>query len=266
MSNSLETILELYEALNEYEYIPQNNKDYVRAVDLCALRMELDLPRNLIASMNKFDRKHFVIKFDELLKYKPFLGNSKKIDEDLMKLARIFPYQLQRGLLPIDGFTKHSTNAIHYDLLMYLQLGIKQEDEVCEIGTLNGYLAAIIGNNCKSVTSFNLYPELHGLPDKNLELAKYDKNNIKIINDACPYGNTLHCSRFLKKFDKIYSNFAMREHQYEAAKRMLKPDGILITKVKIGSKYPLMRYRYDDDSLAVFTYPFLTLGDELNFN
>ncbi len=271
MRGLLESFFRLNQELQQYETGPSTNSEFVDCLELCALRAGTNLPKSLMSAIRQIDRRHFVVKFDEIIEYAfQALNIPKKKaanDSGIISKMKMLPYSLRKSSVAVDFNHRHFTNNIEYDLFLYAALHLKKDDDVCEIASVNGYLPALIGLNCKNVTMLNLLPELHGMPEKNLELAGYAKGNIEIINDCCPYGNTLHAKNLENRFDKIYSNIPLNPAQYSSAKKMLKENGTFISPVKIRKmESRIMHYGGEDTAIATLSQDLFCLDDEINFN
>lgn len=271
MKIDFESFLKFRDQLHAYEHEPRTNDEFAYALEVCSLNAGINLPNELLKTVRKFDVKHFVAKLDDILEEislgselpVELLKKDPQVMDDLMAL----PYSLNQMAMALDMKKKHFANTIFYDMFLYNAINAKKDDDVCEIASLNGYLPALIGMSCRSVTMFNLTEDLHGLPENNFKLAGYDLGNITIINDSCPYRKTLHDKSFRKKFSKVYSNLPLTPSQYSDAKKLLKPKGILFTPVvSKESEVELMYFDGKDNLLATLDQSLPTLEEELKFN
>lgn len=176
MDDHLKSFLFLAEIAYNSTIRITSNLERVNTLEKLANDAQCHIPKTFFDAMRKIDFRHFVIKFDDLMEH---ASKESGIPLELIVKDKIIAEEANsliyaiKMIVPLDTKLKHFSNEIGYDALIYSLLGLKQKDDVCEIVSCNGYLPALIGFNCNSVTSFNLFPELHCLPESNLKLAGY---------------------------------------------------------------------------------------------
>lgn len=271
MKIGFESFMKFRDELMVYENSPKTNDEFVYALEICSLRIEISLPKELFETLKKVDIRHFVAKLDDILeevsKSSNVPMNEIRSDKEAMRDLIALPYSLSGMAMALDMENNIYSNPILYDLFVYNFLEINKDDEVCEIASLNGYLPALIGMNCSKVTMLNLTANIHGLPENNLKLAGYSLGNITIINDSCPYRRTLHDKTLQGKFSKIYSNIPLTPSQYSSAKKLLKPNGVMfVPAVFRKSEIDMMYYNGEDNVILTLEQLLPTLEEEIKFN
>lgn len=244
-----------------------SNDEMVDKLEYLADMAELNVPLGFFEGMRKLDKKHFVISDNDLIKYASQKLNISeetiRSDKILMLEVKSMAYAISEGIA-LNLEKRHFTNDIPTDLLIYMLMDFSHEDDVCEVACSNGYMPAIIGMNCQSVTSFDLVQELNGFAEKNVKAAGYPKDNLRFLVDAPPYRKTLRNQNL--KFDKIYTNAALNGSQYEQAKKLLKKSGRLLAFLNSRNKADVIYYDGKDNPLFEIKDKIFSIEDDLSVN
>ncbi len=267
MKLDLKSLIIFDELCSAYDYKIGSNQKMVEILETFAQSSFTSFPKEFFDGMRILDRKHFVVSQDELVRYageKLNLTEEKiRSDNIIMDAADSLPYNIS-DKLAIEKSRKHFTNDITTDLMTYMLLEISKDDDVCEIPSSNGYMAAIIGMNCRSVTSFDLVKDLNGLASRNISSAGYSKGNINFVEDVPPYRKTI--KNLDNSFSKIYTNAAISKSQYYDTKKLLREKGRMVALVQENNKLSLVYHDGRDKILFEMKGKYFLLENDSNLN
>lgn len=271
MEDFLKSFVLLSENVLNYKKEITSNDNRVDTLEELAKDSQCPIPKQFFNAMRQIDVQHFVVQFDDLMQHaaKEFETSLESVLKmpDVVSYAKDIIYSLKMPA-PLSMLKDEYSTDLIFDALRYCLLDLNSRDDVCELVSNNGYLPALMGVGAASVTSFNLYPHLHGFPESCLRRANYSKGNIKIIPDKVPYKKSLYSKNYSGAFSKIYSHIALNQNQYAQCKKLLKPGGWIVASV-IESPKEIMLVLYqggEDIELIDFVEPISILPDGLTLN
>lgn len=271
MEDFLQSFIALSESISNYKKEIVSNDDRVNTLEELARNSQCFIPQQFFNAMRHVDVKYFVVQFDDLMQHtSKESGESVEsilLKPDVVSFAKDIIYSL-KSPPPLSFTINDRSTDIVFDALKYCLLDINSRDNVCEIASNNGYLPALIGIGAASVTSFNLYPHVHGFPELCLSCAGYNKAPLMIVTDKTPYKKSLYSQDYSKQFSKIYSNVALNQAQYTQCKKLLGVNGRMVVPVLDSSNDIMLILHLDGEDIELmdFVEPISILPSELNLN
>ncbi len=110
-------------------------------------------------------------------------------------------------------------------------LEIDQKNKVLELGSGSGYQLAILAQLSEEVIGVERIKTL--VESSRQKLAKYDNVTIK-HEDGLKHVE--------ENFDRILYSFSIDQEEFERAKNLLKPEGILVAPVKKDKHQEILKY------------------------
>ena len=92
--------------------------------------------------------------------------------------------------IPLPGGEAMFTPKLEARILQ--EVGLKKHENVLEIGTGSGYMAALLAYKGRHVTSVEILPELKALAEKNLAANGVSNVKVELGNGAQGWGNGAH--------------------------------------------------------------------------
>ena len=210
----------------DIEKLPRNPWQLAELIEKTAQEAGLDCPSAFTYGVARVDRKYFV----------PLPEGSP---EEILYAFMTHPIPLE--IEGRDG--PHTCSALNiYAILGILGLqDLPEGADILEIKAGNGYFSTILAKSVEgsgSVTSFNVFPELEGLAQRNLKDSGIDAPNLHF------YSYFRKPELFMQtckgKFDVIISRAALSEKQVKGFYTLLKEGGKMLAPVYSYDEYGLV--------------------------